>query len=314
VSAPPPVFILGAHRSGTTWLTQQLAETGLFSVLTAFHVIEWAALERHQAGAGPAPDRAELAQRLHALGLSTRATDRVSVTPDTPEEYGYLLLAQGEKSWVRPQTVPLLRRVVERLQAEAPGRTVLLKNPWDYGNEDVLLGAFPDARFIAIHRHPLAVVQSSVRMFRQIWEAPDPYTALLSARYRRLWAGRWSRALFQWLASPRNAVDLHITLGGLVQSHRKHHRVWPGLPAERAVALRYEDLVVDPPAGIGRILEELGMDGGAAPQTPARPSNAPLSAELERHRRFINWRTRAYRERWGYREDGGAEPTGTGLS
>ena len=45
-------------------------------------------------------------------------------------------------------------------------------------------------------------------------------------------------------------------------------------------------------------------------QTPARPSNAPLSAELERHRRFINWRTRAYRARWGYREDGGADPLG----
>ena len=76
------------------------------------------------------------------------------------------------------------------------------------------------------------------------------------------------------------------------------------------MSLRYEDLVVDPPAGIGRILEGLDMDGGAAPQTPARPSNAPLSEELERHRRFINWRTRAYRARWGYREDGSAAPIG----
>ncbi len=308
MSPPPPVFIVGAHRSGTTWLTQQLAETGLFSVLTAFHVIEWEALERHARGEGPRPDPADLAQRLHALGLSHRATDQVAVTPTTPEEYGYLLLAAGEKSWLRPPTVPLLQRVVARLQAEHPDRTVLLKNPWDYGNEEALLAAFPDARFIAIHRHPLAVVQSSVRMFRHLWVAPDPYTSLLSARYRRLWAGRWSRALFQWLASPRNDVDLHITLGGLVGSHRKHQRTWPRLPADRAVALRYEDLVGDPVAGIGRVLERLGLDGGAAPETAARPSGATLSPALARHRRFIAWRSRAYRARWGYREDGSTDP------
>lgn len=304
MSRRPPVFIVGAHRSGTTWLTQQLAETGLFSVLTAFHVIEWQGIEAAARGDGPRPDPSDLRQRLQSLGLSHRATDEVVIRPDTPEEYGYLLLQGGQKSWLKATSVPLLKRVVDVLQAEHPDRTVLLKNPWDYGNEEALLDAFPDARFIAIHRHPLAVVQSSVRMFRRIWVEADPYTALLSARYRKLWAGTWSRRLFKWLASERNTVDLHITLGGLVGSHRKHQRTWPRLPPSRAVSLRYEDLVLDPAGGIGAVLEQLGLDGGRAPQTAAMPSGATLSPELERHRRFINWRTQAYRERWGYTDDG----------
>ena len=33
------VFILGLHRSGTTWLSELLARSGGFNILTAEHVI-----------------------------------------------------------------------------------------------------------------------------------------------------------------------------------------------------------------------------------------------------------------------------------
>jgi LPS sulfotransferase NodH len=38
-TAPGPIFIMGNHRSGTTWLHLLLAETGCFAYVTAFHVI-----------------------------------------------------------------------------------------------------------------------------------------------------------------------------------------------------------------------------------------------------------------------------------
>ncbi len=305
MAGPPPVFLLGAHRSGTTLLYGLLAETGAFTPLTALDVIRWPERRAAALDGGPPPSPAALQAELDGLGLVRRATDEVPVGPDTPEEYGYILLRAGLKSWLTPPALPLLREIVDVLQRAHPDRPVLLKNPWDYGGEAQILRAFPDARFLTVHRHPIAVVGSSVRLFRRIWAAPDPYTALLSPRYRRLWAGRYSRALFQWLASPRNAVDLHITLGGLVGAHARHARWWG---AGRGPTLRYEDLCADPVAEVARLLAGLGLPPAAAPTTATTPRPVRLDPELEPHRWLINWRTRGYRARWGYAPDGGVLP------
>ncbi|NJN19548.1 MAG: sulfotransferase, partial [Oscillochloris sp.] len=85
------VFIMGDHRSGTTLLYQLLAATGGFNVVTAYHVINFdQVLADHGAGRSAAA-RCELAARLGALGISDRKLDGVIVSPDLPEEYGFLL-------------------------------------------------------------------------------------------------------------------------------------------------------------------------------------------------------------------------------
>ena len=79
---PPLTFILGNHRSGTTWLYQLLAETGRFSVLTAYHVITWGQEDATEEG---------LATQLAAQGITARTGDGVAVSPSLPEEYCYIL-------------------------------------------------------------------------------------------------------------------------------------------------------------------------------------------------------------------------------
>lgn len=131
--ANDPIFLLGNHRSGTTWLYQLLAATGRFGVLTAFHVVEWPRIA---------------AARMTALGVRTREVDRVEVTPDLPEEYGYILANAGYPSWLRPRGLPLPEQVIDVVARFAPGRPVLLKNPWDSGNLRTVARLFLQAPYV----------------------------------------------------------------------------------------------------------------------------------------------------------------------
>lgn len=64
---------------------------------------------------------------------------------------------------------------------------VLLKNPWDYGNEDVILSLFPAAKFVHLTRNPVEVINSMLMLGRHHssmiqW---DPYLWWILPRWSR---------------------------------------------------------------------------------------------------------------------------------
>ena len=92
-----PVFIMGHHRSGTTILYQLLAQTALFNLTTAYHVLNrHRLLALHAAGEEPQA-REELRRQFEARGLRDREFDSIKITPDIPEEYAYALEPQGPR-------------------------------------------------------------------------------------------------------------------------------------------------------------------------------------------------------------------------
>ncbi len=297
--APPPIVILGNHRSGTTWLYRLLAETGRFSVLTAWHVIAWdrVADRARWTPEAEAADREALRARMAELGIARRRGDGVPISPELPEEYGYILNNAGTGSWVRPRNLELFRAVCARLD---DGRPVLLKNPWDYANFTWLHRNVPGIRFVFIHRHPARVVQSAVRALRLLWEERDAYTALLSRRYVRLWRSPARRRLLQWFTRRSGGLDLRVIAGGVAMANRAWVARRGALPEGVAVDLRYEDLCADPTGTVADLLDRLGIDGGAPPRTAARPSGGPLLPEVARRARWIARRNRAYLDAHGY--------------
>ncbi|MDG1484572.1 MAG: sulfotransferase [Myxococcota bacterium] len=295
---PPLTFILGNHRSGTTWLYQLLAETGLFSVLTAFHVITWG-----RDGASPAA----LGRQLTDQGITARKGDGIAVSPSLPEEYCYILNNHGFKSWLTPESLPLFSQILTVLE---DGRPILLKNPWDYAHFPFLAQAFPDARFVFIHRHPFRVIQSAVGVFRAIWSRQqDGYVALLSRRYRRLWANPLTRLIFRWLGTGALGLDVRSISGGVASANQhyvEHHGI---LDASRRISLRYEDLCADPAGQLQRIFDFLDLGAIPALQTPPRPRASVLMPELSRQAHTLSTKMTGYFSLMGYRPDGTADPT-----
>jgi hypothetical protein len=100
-----PIFIMGDHRSGTTLLYSLLNMTQCYNVVTAYQIICYNSILAHHALGTREQMREELAERFTALGLTNRKIDGVQVTPDLPEEYGFLL-SKMHNGPLRPGNLP----------------------------------------------------------------------------------------------------------------------------------------------------------------------------------------------------------------
>jgi hypothetical protein len=226
-SKPPvldrPIIVLSAPRAGSTLLFETLAQApGVYTIGGESHqLIESIAALR--------PGRGVVS--------SNRLTRRDATTAITAE---------------------LRRRFASRIhdrdqEPPAPGERVRLleKTPKNALRIPFLLEVFPDAQFIFLRREPRANLSSMM----QAWRVKGWIT------YRGLpgWPGAWSLLLppgyerhqgkpleeivaFQWRVANETILD------DLAE-----------LPRDRWISLRYEDLVADPHAQVGRILEFAGL-------------------------------------------------------
>ncbi|ACY13415.1 type I polyketide synthase [Haliangium ochraceum] len=205
-----PVFVLSAPRSGSTLLRVMLAgHSRLFAppelhLLVAADLAAWRDSPRHldegllealvQLGQGTPEDVRALIDQWVAEGLSIADTYRRLMDLCAP-------LALVDKS---PSSV-MDRDALMRVARE-----------------------FPDARFVWLVRHPLAVVESMIRrrIHAVVGAVEDPQTF----------------AEQTWCQSVDNALALRDEVG-----------------AERFVTLRYEALVRDPAAAMAHLCDALGL-------------------------------------------------------
>jgi hypothetical protein len=132
-------------------------------------------------------------------------------------------------SWRRALTYYLAK-----LSALHPGRRLLLKNPAHSARIPHLRAIFPGAKFIHIHREPSAVFQSTRKLYRNML----PRCALQTYR--------------------PDEIDRHI----LWSYPELMNRLLDGLaelPPGHVSVVRYDELVADPSATVGRIYSELEL-------------------------------------------------------
>jgi hypothetical protein len=256
----PLIFLLGSQRSGTTWLHLQLARTGRFRFVSAADVC-----------AGD------------DLAHGDRGIDNIPAGPDTPEEYG-LIINGGGLRYDEPDTT---EATLPRLQALCAGkarlegrdRPLLLKSPPDYpGGIACLTSAFPDARFVAIQRHPLRTLQSQVRAWRQLVIKRQPYLDRIDRGYRAFMDDERRRLQFGLLLHSRAGVErladsiLRAQLGFMALQD-----AWRG---DNLLTVRYEDLCADQDGGFARLAAFFGIEL-PPPAVPPAPRNEPITPEVE---------------------------------
>ena len=184
---PPPVFIIGHWRSGTTHLHNLLSRDEAFcfpTILDALRPYEFY----------PSPfefiSRALLLRSLPA----TRPMDDLPLQALLPQEDEIALAAMGAPSFFNCLYFPgmmgeiftrevlfqnphpgavehwatSLRYYLGKLAALHPDRRLLLKNPAHSARIAQLRALFPGAKFIHIHRDPIEVVQSTRKLYRSL--------------------------------------------------------------------------------------------------------------------------------------------------
>lgn len=297
--APPPVFILGHWRSGTTHLYNVLSKSPHFAYVSPF--------------ATALPHDFLLLGRMLAPLLAKklpehRYIDRIPVAADSPQEDEIALANMTPLSFYHALYFPekfqhffargiffdgvsdaeiadwqeTLRLYYAKLMMAQPGRRLLIKNPVYTARPGMLRAMWPEAKFIHIHRNPAKVFLSMRNFWRalfgqfalQDWSAVDIDAVILST-YERM-------------------MDILV-------------RETDGLPPEQFLELRFDDFQREPLASLEAIHRQLGL-GGLDDSRPRyqRYLESVRGYEKNRYDRpdeadaIIGGRWRPFIERWGY--------------
>jgi len=295
--APPPIFILGHWRSGTTHLYNVMSKGEFGFVPPIATGIPWDIL---QLGAWLRPFLE------HALP-SNRYIDNIPVLPDSPQEDEIALAnmtplsyyhgiyfprrleshlnrgvffdgcsSQDIKSWQRT-----FLYFLKKMALHQGHRQMLIKNPVYTARPKMLQDLIPTAKFIHISRNPYEVFES-MRNF-----------------YRKLFA--------QLALQDYKDVDIdRIILGTYARMMTALREQTKDLDADTYIDIRYEELEADPIAQLERIYQALGIRAFER----AKPQFEAYLATIETYKKnkytYTEEAARLVEENWApFLEEGG---------
>lgn len=243
---PPPLFVLGIWRSGTTHLHNLLAKDDRFAFPNTYQVFyPHTLLSTEKQGS----------RVMQWFMPSTRVFDNVRGGVDQPQEDEFALVACGLSyflTMVFPRNADLYRRYFSLRDATAAEREawksaflrflqkltlkyqrpLILKSPLHTSRIEVLLELFPEAKFVHIHR--------------------DPYTVFTSTRHT--WGhvnGWWG--LQKWdVDDERILADYEDVYGAYFEQRSL-------IPPGNLCEVAYVDLDRDPLNELRRIYESLAL-------------------------------------------------------
>jgi sulfotransferase family protein len=282
-----PVFIMGLHRSGTTWLYESMAATFNLGAVTLHEVFCYPRLLSRALAGTSAADKKSIDDHFAEHGLATRGIDEIGLSHATVEEYGWILQRYGGNLKVTPKTKQVLDRLIQKIQYAKPeAPAVLLKNPWDTSNALRIAELYPEAKFVFIARDPLRIAQSQFKNSLVFGGADVHFLMLLMQGFplgrfvigsqRLLWKlfseDRYSRVTVGWIQN-----DVTKELKGYRSS-------LAALPPDRAIEVTYTQLSTQPEETLQRLGSFLGFepDPAALASVTPRVRRGPLHPQIQR--------------------------------
>jgi hypothetical protein len=267
----PPIFVVGAPRSGSTLLYQLLTDRFDVGYLANGHARQ--------------PGAPSLVERMRGLVRGRRAElgDYRSSFGGTAGELGpsecgpfWYRFFPRRPHYVAADAFPTASRRELRAAVgafvEACGRPVVYKNLYCTARMDALASALPEALFIAIHRDLAANARSLLAGRKRVAGAYDTWWSVEPPGIERLLQ----------LPAHEQVVEQVRALDALVA------RVEASIGPERVLHLAYEDLCADPPAQLERIRAfaaahgcELGERGEVPANFRQHGGASTLPPELE---------------------------------
>jgi len=286
-----PVFISGYHRSGTTFLYEKLCRITGMAKLTPYYLFYFPRLLRSALVERTVEqEQAVLDDFLQTQGLSDRKFDAMPVNSSSPpEEYGFLLIRKHWAITVAPNNAHTVKQICQKLvllQKPKDGM-VLLKNPWDFGNEDVILKCFPAAKFIYITRKPIEILDSFLNVAALVVKRHDQYLWMVLGHWNKFvhCIHRLSWAILGEKRYLRNTVNEFTRF--FIQRSLAARRCMETLPKDRVHIIKYNDLVKDTAnvlTGISKFLNVEVSEDTMKAHSNSRKRNLKVKPELDVYR------------------------------
>ncbi|KYK20388.1 hypothetical protein AYK25_08965 [Thermoplasmatales archaeon SM1-50] len=298
-----PVFILGLHRSGTSILYKMLTATGCFNPVTAYHLINYDELLSNYHENMEHDAKQKLTESLLKNGLTDRGIDRLKVTADFAEEYGFLLGTQTIKMSLTKRNVRLFTELCKKIQFIAGNdKPILLKNPYDFSNFLFIKQLFPTAKFVFIHRHPLKTISSTLNAIRTIVKEKNPYTAKLSKIYDRWYTNPLLHHALRFIfwTVPECGVMLITRITAHATSC--YLKNIGNLSSDDYISITYEALCQHPQETLEYIMEKLSvsMTSNIDAALMINPRRVHVERNVQRLRNHIYRSMNKYFEKFSY--------------
>ncbi len=284
-----PIFILGLHRSGTSILYKMLVKTGSFNAITAYHLINYDELLSHHIR-GTEEQAKQTLNAFFQHSQQDRGIDKLPLTADFAEEYGFLLGKHTFAMNITDKNKDLFVELARKVQFIAENsKPLLLKNPYDFPNFLYIKKEFPQAKFIFIHRHPLAVLSSTIKAMRLLLNHKNPYTTELFKLYNVIFKN--PLLLFVCRLFVNSLSSLGICFYTLLSAKSTNHYLKniAALDQHDYIAITYEQLCKYPQATMEDILRFLRI---TPPKnldftTFIHPRKTTLDSSVRQMKRFI---------------------------
>jgi len=287
-----PVFILGLHRSGTS----------SFNPVTAYHLIKYHQLLHNHITKQEERAQQELTHFFKEQGQLDRGIDRLQLTADFAEEYGFLLGEQTATMSITRKNLPLFTEMAKKIQFIAENnKPILLKNPYDFSNFLYIKRVLPNAKFIFIHRHPYKSLSSLVKAGRFLLANKSLYTDLLTRNYNKIFENPLLLYPLRFLFSrysPFGMILLTLHSSKAVKYYIKNIQ---NLSKKDYVSITYENLCENPQNTMEDIIEFLNIKHKKMDFTSfIKPRKTNLDPSVIKLNRFISKTMRHYFTCFGY--------------
>jgi hypothetical protein len=296
---PPPIFIVGHWRSGTTHLYNIMSKGGFGFVHPLAAGMPWDLLGLVKAA------RPLLERKLP----TDRYIDRIPVTPDSPQEDEVAIANMTRMSFYHALYFPrffehhfnrgvffdgcsekdveewrnAFVHFLKKVWLQQNRRRLLIKNPVYTARVAMLREIFPGAKFINVFRNPYEVLPSMRNFYEKLLHqfALQDYDAL---PIDRLILKTYSRMMDRLIQETEH------------------------LPHDEFIEIRYERLEKDPLAEIKRVYDAFDLDGFAI----ARPAFESYLASIRTYKKnryafseedltLVEREWGHYLDRWQYR-------------
>lgn len=268
VKVSRPVFIVGNARSGTTFMHRLMCrDEARFTYFKAWELFFPSLIQKKlirglgrfdEAALGGAlyrglqrfEDRAFARfRKLHPLSLTGSEEDETAMVHvfSSPficvlfpylaaDELGHLQFFDRRPEAERHELMGFYEQLVQRqLYLDGGERALCSKNPLFSSKLRSLMERFPDARFVYMARNPYESIPSVQSMLWNMWTSA-------------------------WCDTPKDGDAVRLLGEVSLDVYRYALEVLDGLPPDRFVTVRYDDLVADPKGTIEGVYARLGMD------------------------------------------------------
>lgn len=136
-------------------------------------------------------------------------------------------------------------------------KPLLLKNPWCYPYFLYIHKAIPNARFIFIHRNPVNVINSKLKLIDQVLSGWNAYTGLISKKYNKIFKNPIFRLMYRLMYFPHFNIGLNKVLQQAFDATLYFVSNINNLPEDTYISIQFEDLCEQPEVTLKEIFNFL---------------------------------------------------------